>query len=103
MPSSRHVATVGGKAALGNHERRYKTRFPSAGLSRRSKEYAKERGFEPAQIANMFEHFRNWNIAIRSYSADWREAWFNWVDREVTIDTEQYHKRRAREYWEATA
>jgi hypothetical protein len=37
--------------------------------------------FEPAQVDFMFETFMLWNIAKRSYSNDWGEVWFNWVDR----------------------
>jgi len=58
------------------------------------------RGFERQRIGNLFEHFKQWNIAMRTYSADWGEVWSNWLDRQVDIETEEYHRQRARAWLE---
>jgi hypothetical protein len=49
--------------------------------------YPKEAGFEAAQIHNMFETFKRWNLAMRSYSSDWRNVWFDWIHRESSTPT----------------
>jgi hypothetical protein len=95
---------VDGAAVVGNSgsERRLKTRVPTAmRLSRGMKAYALERGFEPDHVGNhMFEVFKLWNLAKRSYSLDWEEVWFRWVDREVNIYNERYDRQR-RQRWAA--
>ena len=62
---------------------------------------AKGSSDEPDEIENMFEHFRWFNIAHRSYSADWRAVWRTLVDRQVCINADAHNKARAREYWNA--
>lgn len=82
-------------------DRQRKTRFPtSMKLSGEILAYAKEAAFEPAKIRLMFEMFKDWNLAAGRYSSDWGADWFGWVDRQVTIDTERHHKRRAQAWFD---
>jgi hypothetical protein len=67
-------------------------------LSKEARQYALDAMFEPAEVDLMFETFMWWNIAKRSYSLDWDEVWYAWVDREVDIHNEAYSKARARAY-----
>lgn len=92
-------------AGVGGHDtHRLKTRFPTAmRLNRQMMAIAVERGFDLRATGNMWEHFRNWNVAMRSYSADWCQAWENWLDRQVTMDTEEHHRRRTRAWLAAGA
>jgi hypothetical protein len=95
---------VEGEALVGDSARQYKSRFPtSMRLTKEMRAYALSAAFEPDKVDNMFELFRLFNIAKRSYSLDWTEVWFNWVDRQVVFNTEAYHKARARAYWSAAA
>jgi hypothetical protein len=43
-------------------------------LSRQMTAFAVERGFDINAIGNIFEHFRNWNLAMRSYSTNWMRS-----------------------------
>jgi hypothetical protein len=58
------------------------------------------RPIEPEKIERMFEMFRDFNQ--RTYSVDWRECWFNWVDREASIVNEQCDRQR-RQAWRRSA
>ena len=100
-PSKKPILSgVDGAAIDGNHSRRFKTQFPTAmRLDRETKAYALAAGFEPDRIQLMFEVFRDFNIAQGNYSVDWRDVWFNWVDREVNLVDERHDRARAREYW----
>lgn len=86
---------VDGAAVVGDPIRRFKTRFTATRLDKEMKAYALAAGFEPFKIQRMFESFGYYHIAKRSFSADWRQAWFNWVDREVDIVMERHHRERA--------
>jgi hypothetical protein len=63
-------------------------------LNKEQRAYAKEVGFEPDKVKRMFEMFRCHNIAQRTYSPDWDQAWVNWVDREILIMDEWYDRQR---------
>jgi len=67
-------------------------------LTKEMRAYATECGFEPEKIGNMFEQFRQWHIAIRAYSADWEDAWYGWVNREVDIYNEWHEQQRRRAF-----
>ena len=70
-------------------------------FSKPMRKYAIDAAFEPAEIENMFEMFRCWNIADgTTWSCDWEEVWFNWVDREVTMENDRYDRARRRAYFE---
>jgi hypothetical protein len=96
---------VGGFAPVDNssqQSRSFKTRFPSAmRLNKEMRAFALEAGFTPDQIQTMFEMYRDLNIAQRTYSIDWTECWFKWVNRQATIVNAQYARDRARAYWES--
>lgn len=98
------VAMVDRVAGVGNPNRQsrpLKIRFPtSLRLTKEMRSRGLASGFEPAQIALMFEIFRDWNIAKRCYSTDWDEVWSNWVDREAEIVNERYDRDRRRAYYE---
>jgi hypothetical protein len=90
---------VDGVAIVGDDKQRFKTRFStSMRLSKEARQYALDACFEPAQVDYMFETFGLWNRAKGSYSLDWDEVWFRWVDREVDIANEAACKARARDY-----
>jgi hypothetical protein len=100
------VMGVEGAALVGNPEadRQRKTRFPSAmRLNKQMMAEALARGFERQRIGNLFEHFKQWNIAMRTYSADWGEVWSNWLDRQVDTETEEYHRQCTRAWLERRA
>jgi hypothetical protein len=85
--------------------RSFRTRYPTAmRLNKAMRTFAIEAGFTPDQTNLMFEIFREHNIAQRTYSIDWTDAWFNWVEREVEIVNDHYERQRrwayyAREVW----
>lgn len=92
-----------GAAVVGNPSRQFKTRFPTAmRLTKEMRAYALDTGFDPDKIQRMFEMFRDYNIAMGSYSLDWGDVWLNWVDREVDLVNERHDRARAREYWART-
>jgi hypothetical protein len=93
-------ARVDGAAIVGSPSRRLKTRFPTAmRLSKEMWTFALKAGFEREKIERMFESFQFYNIAMRSYSADWGAVWYRWVDREVDIVTEDAHPRASLLCW----
>jgi hypothetical protein len=95
---------VEGAALVGSLTRRFKTRFPtSLRITKEMKAYALAACFKPDKIERMFEMFRNFNLGERSYSADWDQVWFNWVDREVDLANERYERERRRAYFERRA
>lgn len=98
---------VDGAAVVGNPSRKLKTRFPTAmRLSKEMSAYARSAAFEPEKICRMFEAFGLWNLAMRSYSEDWSEVWFKWVDREVDIVNEGCERKRRQAYmnsWQGAA
>jgi hypothetical protein len=106
-PSKTIWVGVDGAAVVGHsiqQSRSFKTRFPSAmRLSKAMRAFALEAGFTPDEIQRMFEMYRDINIAQRTYSIDWTEVWFNWVNREATIVNARYDRERARAYFERTA
>jgi hypothetical protein len=95
---------VEGEALVGNssqQSRSFKTRFPSAmRLNKEMRAFAVEAGFTPDKIQRTYEMYRDVNIAQRTYSIDWTECWFTWVNREATIVNARYARDRARAYWE---
>ena len=100
-PESIGLTVGAGSAGVGNHERRFRTRFPtSMRLSNEQRAYAHDAGFDPPRINLMFKMFRLYNFGQRTYSADWERVWFNWVDREVSFETERYYRERRRAYFE---
>ena len=64
--------------------------------------YALAANFEPEKVERMFEMFRDYNLARRTYALDSDAVWYNWVDREVGIVTEDAHRARARVYCAGT-
>jgi hypothetical protein len=93
---------VDGAAIVGNPSRRFKTRFPTAmRLTKETAAYPLAVGFDREKILWMFEMFRNHNIAQRTYSPDWNQAWMNWVDREVDIVNDWYDRARRRALFRA--
>ena len=106
IPSKTVWVGVDGAAVVGNssRQRQFKTRFPTAmRLSKEMKAYALDACFKPDKIGRMFEMFRDFNLGKRSYSSDWSQVWFNWVDREVDLVNEQYDRERRRAYFERRA
>jgi len=98
------LVKVDGAAVVGHPIRRFKTRFQtSMRLTKQMKDYGVACAFRPAQIEDIFQMFRDWNIAAGTYSTDWGEVWINWVDRQVTLDTEDHHKWRARTFFDQRA
>ena len=95
------VGRVDGEAIVGNSSRQpFKTRFPTAmRMDKGMAHYGLSAAFERREVINMFETFRNWNVAMGSYSLDWRQAWFTWVDRQVEYDTERYDRERRQAYY----
>jgi hypothetical protein len=99
-PSKRFTDRVDAAGIVGHDRNRFKTRYPtSMRLSKNARQYALDAMFEPAKVDDMFESFGLWNIAKGSYSLDWNEAWFKWVDREVDICNAAYDRARARDYY----
>jgi hypothetical protein len=72
-------------------------------MTKPMRQYAVDAAFESAKIEDMFEHFRNWNIAKGSYAADWDVCWTNWVDRQVTMNVEWRDRARRRAYFDRRA
>jgi hypothetical protein len=70
-------------------------------LSKEARAYALAARFEPEKVDLLFEIFRSWNLAKRTYSNDWNSVWLNWVDREVDIANEQHDRDRRRAYFES--
>jgi hypothetical protein len=97
IPNKRVIVTVDAAGVGGHPSRRYKTRVPTAmRLDGEIRQYAVDAGFETTRIANMFEIFKSWNAAKRSYSDDWTNVWFDWVDRQVEFDMERFQREKQR-------
>jgi hypothetical protein len=92
------MAQFDGAAVVGNPEsdRQLKTRFPTTmKLSKAMIAWAREAGFEPEKIGRMWQMFRDHKFAQRTYSADWEDFWYGWVNREVDIYNAWHERERA--------
>jgi hypothetical protein len=97
LQEKKREVRVDGNAVVGCPERRYGTRFPTAmRLNREQIGYARAAGFDYCDIDRMLEMMRDHALARRSYSLDWGAAWFNWIDRQVGIDSERDRLARRR-------
>lgn len=105
-PNRNDLEGVDAAGVVGNPDadRQRRTRFPTAmRLTKEMAAYAREAGFDLTHTYDLFDHFRQWNVAMRSYSTDWTETWLNWVDRQVTFEIEDHYRQRARSYYEGQA
>lgn len=97
-PSSIRISdgeSLPGKVKKRSQKRAIKTRISEDWQpSRKGVAYAIEKGFEPAEIDAMAEHFRLFWMAHGDVRANWTATWYMWVTKRVEMKEIDHGKSR---------